>query len=153
MSLARPVVRVLAHDDDLDIRQIDGAQRRQRGLGRRVDLVRFSLRLHKRSERLVPVARRLLFERFGPTRRERPLVRCRAQRRRPRTDADASRPESSSAPSESIGCLEGHEQAHAFRLCDLRLAAMGERYARILMILGSSFTPSFLAELHSFLGR
>ena len=41
VRLARPVVRVLAHDDDLDILQVDGAQRRQRVPGRRVDLVCF----------------------------------------------------------------------------------------------------------------
>ena len=74
----------------------------------------------------MPVALHFLFERFCPARRERPLVRRRAQRRRPRTDADAPRPESSSP--ESIGCLEGHEQAHAFRFRFVRVAAMRERY-------------------------
>ena len=114
MRLAGPMIRILADDDDLDIPQIDGAQRRQRVPGRREDLLCVSFCCYEGSELPMPVARHFLGERFCPAWREGPLVRCRAQRRRPRRDADAPRPESS-ASSESIGCLEErHEQFHAF---------------------------------------
>ena len=112
MRLAGPMIRILADDDDLDGLQIDGAQRRERVPGRREDLLCCSFCRDEGSEGLVPVARCFCFERFCPTRWEGPLVgRC--AQRRPRTDADAPRPESSSSP-ESKGCLERHEQAHAF---------------------------------------
>ena len=138
------MVGVLADDDDLDVPQIDGAQRRQRVPGRRVDLLCVSFRLHKRSERLVPVARRLRFECSGPARREGPLVGGRAQRRRPRTDADAPRPESS-ASSESIGCLEEHERAHAFRF-SVREAGS---YARALVNIPLTSTRAFALSFWS----